>query len=849
MEKNEILKKHFPFKSNFITIAGQQMHYIDEGEGPVVVMLHGNPTWSFFYRNVINDLKGKYRVIAPDLLGMGLSDHPTDAHYRASDRIEHIQEFIDTLGIKNFSLLMHDWGGSVGTGVAVRNVERIERIIYLNTTLTVTESLPKLIKTAASALFGKFLTKTTKRFLHFTTVLGVAKKLDKEIKKCYYLPYKTRARRTAIWDFVKDIPFDSTHPSYGDMLELATRIPDLHKKPVQIIWGLKDPCFHRDMLNNVAALFPQARVLEIPEASHLVLDDAPDLCLKTIRDFLALDHDQAMQPLFSAITAEKQLEGANSLYSNFIKSADTSPYSFSAIVPSFLIDSVKYAQINNKDLKSLVNKYQRGMSELGLEKDDKVLMLVTPGIDFLALSFAVMGRGAVPVFLDPGMGKDKLIECIEDLKPAVFIGSPKAQILKLVKRKLFANIKFQIIASEWFIGKGYSLSYLKKFSSQALNQVESSGTALIAYTSGATGTPKGVVFTNEMIDEQLKIFKDVFGLEAGHKDLPLLPIFSLYNLALGVTSVFAPINPAKPLDLEPQKIVQIINDLGVEYSFGSPTLWKKIGEYCFRSRQTIISLKKIFMAGAPVPKETINLLNGVITGGETFTPYGATEALPVTFISGKEILDTNLETAKSGEQGTLVGKAISNVTLRVVSIMNEPVENISETKDVDAYEIGEVVVKGKNVSKEYFNKPEVNKISKIEDNGDKWHCVGDMAYLDNQGNLYFCGRKAHIVSTSNQTYYSVPTENIFNQHKKVSRSALVQLKDKEAAIVIEPFAQFWPDSQEKKKVFVQELKELAQSNENTKNITRFFFNDKFPVDGRHNAKIFRDKLGTWASDQ
>lgn len=844
----ELIKKHLPFKSHYITISGHQMHYIDEGKGPVVLLLHGNPTWCFYYRNLIQELKSQFRVIAPDFIGMGLSDHPKNTHFRAADRIEHLQEFIDSLKLERFAVVMHDWGGSIGSGIAVRNASKIDRLIYLNTTLTVTESLPKIIKTAASPLIGKFLTMHTRRFLKLTTEVGVSKKLDKEVKKCYLLPYKTRARRSAIWDFVDDIPFTSQHPSYSSMLELASRIPDLADVPVQIIWGLKDPCFHREMLNHVAALFPQARVLEIPEASHLVLEDSPELVSSTIKNFLLLSYADAMQPIFSESDRFDEHDGINALFAAFHLTAENSLYSFAAIRPSFLIDDVKYSQINYKDIKKLINKYQRGLVRLGLKSGDKVLMLVSPGIDFLALAYSVMGRGAIPVFLDPGMGRKKLIDCIEELQPDGMIASPKAFLLKLVKRDIFKNLKFQVAATEWFLGKGVSLSYLKKFADQALPPAPANGTVLIAYTSGGTGCPKGVIYNNEMIEEQLRIFREDFGLQSGKKDLPLLPIFSLFNLALGVTSVFPPLNPAKPLDLEPQKIVQIINDLGVDYSFGSPTLWRKIAEYCFRSRKNLISLKKIFMAGAPVPKRTIELLQETMVAGEIYTPYGATEALPITLITGDEILLTQPEVAAAGEQGTLVGKPVSAVELKIVQAMDSITDKFSELRELSNYQIGEVIVQGKNVSKAYLSEAATKK-NKISDGEKTWHFVGDMGYRDSKGNLYFCGRKAHIVSNQQATYYSVPCEYIFNQHPKVYRTALVELSNSEPAIVVEPLPEHWPDSAGLKKNFVQELKELGSKHSYTQSIQRFFFHSNFPVDGRHNAKIFRDQLGIWASEQ
>ena len=436
MQQAAFLKKIFPFKSHYIDIAGFKMHYIDIGQGPVVLLLHGNPTWCFFYRQLIESLRDRFRVIAPDFIGCGFSDHPKDVHFRAGHRIQHLEEFVDKLALENFSLVMHDWGGSIGTGVAVRRIEAVEKLVYLNTTLTETEALPAIIKLASKPFIGRYLTQGSTRFLKLATKVGVSRKLSKDVQKAYLLPYKTKARRTAIWDFVADIPFDSRHPSYADMLFLADRIPQLANVPVQIVWGLKDPCFHREMLNRVAEHFPQARILEIPDASHLVLEDAPELANATIRSFLLGEHTESKAIKDSRATFGPSEDAKqNALYAAFVATAKKYRDSPAVIVPSFLGDNVKYSQINYGEFADLVNKYQRGLSKVGLERKDRVLMMVSPGIDFLALSLAVMGRGAIPFFLDPGMGKEKLFDCIKEIHPDIFIGSPKAQLLRLLKRK------------------------------------------------------------------------------------------------------------------------------------------------------------------------------------------------------------------------------------------------------------------------------------------------------------------------------------------------------------------------------------------------------------------------------
>ncbi len=192
-EYPEFLRKLLPYESRFVTVGGKyKMHYLDEGEGPVVLLLHGNPTWCFYYRNLIEELRKRFRVIAPDHVGCGLSDHPTDAHFKTRERVDHLEEFVDALGLKKFSLVMHDWGGPLGSSLATRRIESIDRIVYLNTTLTEIESLPGIIKRAHMPFIGTFITKYSMQFLKLMADWGVAKRLPYEVKQGYFYPYRNR---------------------------------------------------------------------------------------------------------------------------------------------------------------------------------------------------------------------------------------------------------------------------------------------------------------------------------------------------------------------------------------------------------------------------------------------------------------------------------------------------------------------------------------------------------------------------------------------------------------------------------------------------------------------------------
>lgn len=856
-----------PFQSRFVSIGGYKMHYLDEGSGPVVLLLHGNPTWSFFYRNVIRELRGSFRLIAPDFLGCGLSDRTPGVRFRAIDRINQLDEFVRTLGLDRFSMVMHDWGGPLGTGFMLRNLDRIDRIVYLNTTLTETESLPPIIKLAAMPIIGKLLTRHTAMFVKLTTSMGANKRLTPDIVAGYRFPYTTRQRRDAIWDFVADIPFDSDHPTYTQMVDIAAGLPRVAQKPVKIIWGLKDPCFHREMLSKVAAHFPKAEILEIPEASHLVLDDAPNIAIPAIQEFLSRATN-ASEGVVRPPAGEPNRESGeiHAVYDHVVRIAEAVPNASAVITPRWVRDPINgsalhYSHTTYGELLKLVNQYQRGFAELGLAPGDRVLMLVTPGADFLALSLAVAGRGATPVFVDPGIGLERLSRCIQDADPAAFIGSPKAHLLRFLRRSLFHRIKFHVTASEWAFSRGYSLGYFKRFANAPIAPVplpvlrddgslRARDAALIAFTSGATGTPKGVVITNSMMSEQLRAIREVLGQKAGTADLTLLPIFSLFNVALGVASVFPTMPPGKPLALDPAQVVKLVGDLGIESSFGSPTLWHKIAEYALRSGATLPTIKRVFMAGCSVPPATIQLVKRTVPNGEVATPYGATEALPVTYITGSAILDGIWARATTGEQGTPVGKPIPDVEVRIIRATQEVIKTADQAIVLPDGEIGEVIVRGAVVSPEYLHRPDANRAGKILDGDGFWHRVGDLGYLDAAGNLYYCGRKGHSVYAGDRAFHSVPLEEIFNKSGRVRRSALVGIRGgQEAAIVVEPYPQYWPDTPEKHEDFVAELRSIAQTTDLTKDIRIFLFHRAFPVDARHNAKIFRDQLADWADRQ
>ncbi|MFN5756270.1 MAG: alpha/beta fold hydrolase, partial [Planctomycetia bacterium] len=784
----------YPFRSRFATVGrraggngsqAHRMHYIDEGQGPVVVCLHGNPTWGFLFRNLVASLRHRFRVIVPDHVGCGLSDQPGDIFFRAADRIDHVEELLDQLGVDRFSLVMHDWGGPIGTGLAVRRAHDVERLVYFNTTLAEMDQLPGIIRRAASPVIGRMLTQHTMHFVKLLTSLGVAHSLPQEIKQGYHRPYQTAAARRAIWGFVRDIPFSRSHATAPVMQKMIAGLPALADKPVKIIWGMQDPCFHPGILRRVAARFPQADVVEIKDASHLVLEDAAEQSIAAVEEFLAATADRHPAASGPSPFASGLSSPASGLYSALQNAAATLPWVSAVTKVSFPrgSDRPRYDAIDFAALAARIQAYERGLAAAGLRAAERVIMLVSPGADFLALSYAVMGRGAVPVFIDPGMGVDAVVACMKEADPSGFIGVPKAHLLRLKAADLFRSLRFSVVAGRLPLFGAKRLRDLLVPAGAAPPPVsrQADDPALVAFTSGGTGRPKGVIYTNRMLSEQLAVFRTQFGFRGGEQDLPLLPVFSLFTSALGVGSIFPPLDPARPLALVPRQIVRVMRDLGNQTSFGSPTLWTKIAEYSRQTGTSLPELKRVFMAGAPVSQATLDLVKATCPQAESFTPYGATEALPVTVAAADALRQDPPVLALSGEEGTPVGHAIDGVLLRVV----EPLDGPSSGPLVDCPErvIGEIVVSGETVSREYLARPEATAASKIREHGRVWHRMGDMGYLDAGGQLYFCGRQAHVVTTTEHTFHSVPVENVFNRHPHVSRTALIGVAGMPARVV------------------------------------------------------------------
>jgi acyl-CoA synthetase (AMP-forming)/AMP-acid ligase II len=393
------------------------------------------------------------------------------------------------------------------------------------------------------------------------------------------------------------------------------------------------------------------------------------------------------------------------------------------------------------------------------------------------------------------------------------------------------------------IGRGFE-KQIGAFKSHGAFEVVDSAKdelAAILFTSGSTGTAKGVLYEHGIFLAQVEAIRRQYGIEPGEVDLPMLPIFALFNPALGMCTVVPDMNPSRPASVDPEHIVRAIQQNSVTNSFGSPALWIKIARYCERRSITLPTIRRILIAGAPVPPALMANMRAIIPNGEIHTPYGATEALPVSSISATEVLEQTAVRTQKGE-GTCVGRPLPNVLVRIVEPTDGPISMIEKAAELPAGSIGEIIVQGASVTRGYDYLPEADADSKIVDGAEQWHRMGDMGWLDDSDRLWFCGRKVERVMTEAGAMYTDCCEAIFNAHPWVYRSALIDLCQGRPAIVIEPEKSAFPESHDERMRFINSLRELGQKNTQTVAIKDFFFEANFPVDVRHNAKIHRLSL-------
>lgn len=506
--------------------------------------------------------------------------------------------------------------------------------------------------------------------------------------------------------------------------------------------------------------------------------------------------------------------------------------------------AIRYLDLTFAQLDRETDAWAHHITARGVQRGSRVLLLVTPGLSLIAVCFALFKAGAVPVVIDPGMGLRGFLRCVRHTAPSALVAIPRGILVSRVFRRAFAGVRSRVT-----VHPQRPLTLVARGSDRGtpttpfpLAATRADELAAILFTSGSTGPAKGVCYEHAMFEAQVRLIRDTYGIAPGEVDLPLLPAFALFGPALGLTTVVPEIDPRRPATVDPAALVQAILECGVTNSFGAPVLWRKIVDHCLARGLTLPGLRRVLSAGAPVPPALMDDFRKVAPQAVLHSPYGATEALPVCTVDHREILDFGAERTRRGG-GTCVGRSVMETSVRVIQLHDGAIAAWRDDLVLPAGVIGEVVVRGPQVTRAYDGLPAATRAAKIPTaDGAVWHRMGDAGYLDEVGRLWFCGRLAERVRTAHGDRFTEQCEPIFNQHPWVARCALIGLGSpgaQEPAVVVEPKPGHYPRNAVSRLTFARALRALARDHETTRDITAFFFHRRLPVDVRHNAKIHR----------
>jgi len=511
----------------------------------------------------------------------------------------------------------------------------------------------------------------------------------------------------------------------------------------------------------------------------------------------------------------------------------------------------RYEEVSLAELEHDAGLFAGMFAHRGIVKGMRTVVMINPGRAFCAAVFGLLKLGATLVFIDPGIGLRNAGHCMRQAEPAAFVGTWKAHIARRVFGWGRDSVRIALTVDPDAIVEPAPAHVFHEGLATRSHSVETTteSLAVIAFTSGSTGPPKGVVFEHKNLSAQAELVGELLGSYAGEPHLATFPLFLLFAPVLGLTAVLPRMDMSKPKTADPARLASAIDAYRCRSAFMSPVLVRKLGAYCREAGRRLSSMERVLSAGAPASTGALaTLADALPANGEIFTPYGATEALPVSNLSSREIFAETNEKTRHGA-GVCVGRPLSGLTASIIPITNDSFADWSEVPRLLPGEIGEITVSGGVVSRSYFNNPAANRHSKIlcKATGALYHRMADLGYIDERGRLWMCGRKSQRVVTSTRVYFTVPCEGIFNTHPDVERTALVGVTGRDGAVPVLCVELARAASRKTRDRITRDLRVLGARYDLTRPVDHFLYHRSFPVDARHNSKIRREDLAAWAA--
>ncbi|WP_330335415.1 fatty acid CoA ligase family protein (plasmid) [Streptomyces sp. NBC_00536] len=527
----------------------------------------------------------------------------------------------------------------------------------------------------------------------------------------------------------------------------------------------------------------------------------------------------------------------------------------------------RYRTVSYGELQRSVEDLAHGLARAGITRGTRTVLMAPPGPELFALAFALFRLGAVPVVVDPGMGLRRMLHCYRAVGAEAFIGPPLAHLVRVLGRRTFAAVRIPVTLGRGFLGSlgAHTLARLRALPGprRAPAPVGGDDLLMIGFTTGSTGPAKGVEYTHRMALSIARQIEAAHGRTRDDTSLVTLPFYGLLDLVYGSTLVLAPLAPAKVAQADPALLVDALERFAVTTVFASPALLRNLADHLTArdGEHPLPDLRCVVSGGAPVPDAVVARLRAVLDEkARVHVTYGATEVLPITSIESEDILGERAARSAEGA-GTCVGRPVPGTLVRIAPVTDGPLPRLLPgTPSLPAGRVGEILVAGESVSPRYHGDPRADALHKTYEDPPGgvgatrvWHRTGDLGYLDADGHLWFCGRKAQRVRTDGQDLHTVRCEGVFNAHPLVRRTALVGVRTgtepfgpRRPVICVETAH---PLDTAAWQALTAELRVLAAAHAPTEPIEEFLRHPAFPVDIRHNAKIGREELSRWAERQ
>ncbi|MBA2318484.1 MAG: AMP-binding protein [Euzebyales bacterium] len=485
-----------------------------------------------------------------------------------------------------------------------------------------------------------------------------------------------------------------------------------------------------------------------------------------------------------------------------------------------------------------------GLGARGVRRGARAALLVPPGEELVVCALALLRAGAVPILVDPGIGPRRMRACLAEARPEAFIGVPRAHLARRALR--WAPTVRQAFSVGARLPGTDALADLERAgagvgtAASALLPQPPDAAAAILFTSGTTGPPKGVVYRHPELAAQVRLLKGLYGFAPGDVNVATFAPFALFGPALGLTTVLVDMDPTRPADVDPAKLIAACAAGSATSLFGSPALLRAVARHGAGTGDRFpSSLRTVLSAGAPVPRAVVeDTLAMLPAGARVATPYGMTEALPVASVDSDELLA--VDPANDG-WATLVGRAAPETDVAVIAVHDGPLDILTAT--LPQGEVGEVIVRGPQVTHAYDARPDATRAAKLRWDGRLAHRTGDLGHLDARGRLWFCGRVVDRVVTADGPCWPVPCEAVVTAHPHVRRAALVGLGargSQRPVMVVECEPSVVPDA-----ALTRDLLGRLADQQHTRGIRALRYHPGFPVDIRHNAKVDYSRLRAW----